>query len=100
MLSGSEALLWTQGNVPQNNGTNFFKENKGTPRPLLLRRFAGLGQLSESCRLILGLTKMDWNNDALYDRLPVTLSFASMLAQTLKRMPTLTSRPYPFRLFM
>jgi hypothetical protein len=100
MLSGSEALLWTQGNVPQRRGQDFFKENKGTPKPLLLRRFAGQGVFSETCRLILGLTKMDWNNDALYDRLPVTLSFASTLAQTLKRMPTLTSKPYPFRLFM
>lgn len=99
LLSGQEALLWTQGNVPQ-GGKDFFKEMKGTPRPLLIRRFAGRGPFAPSCRSILGLTKMDWNNDALYDWLPVTQSFASVLAQTLKRMPTLTAKPYPFRLFM
>lgn len=99
LLSDREALLWTQGNVPQAR-RDFFKEMKGTPRPLLLRRFAGHGPFSETCRQILALTKMNWNNDALYDRLPVTLRFASVLAQTLKRMPSLTSKPYPFRLFM
>lgn len=98
-LGDSEVLLWTQGNVPQGD-RDFFKEMKGTPKPLLIRRFAGQGPFSESCRTILGLTKMDWNNDALYDRLPVTQSFASVLAETLKRMPSLTSKPYPFRLFM
>lgn len=100
LLGGDEALLWTQGNVPQHGGKNFFKEMKGTPKPLTIKRFAGLGPLSQTCRAILALTKMDWNNDALYDRLPVTLSFASRLAQTLKRMPNLTSKPYPFRLFI
>jgi len=100
LLGGDEALLWTQGNVPQHGGKNFFKEMKGTPKPLTIKRFAGLGPLSQTCRAILALTKMDWNNDALYDRLPVTLSFASKLAQTLKRMPNLTSKPYPFRLFI
>jgi hypothetical protein len=99
LLSGTEALLWTQGNSPQ-GARDFFKEMKGTPSPLLVRRFAGRGPLSPACRAILGLTKMDWNNDALYNRLPVTKSFASVLADTLKRMPTLAARPYSFRLFM
>jgi len=38
--------------------------------------------------------------DALYDRLPVTLSYAGILARTIKRMPTIHSRPYEFRFFM
>lgn len=99
LLGGDEALLWTQGNVPQGS-RDFFKEMKGTPSPLVIRRFAGQGPFNQTCHAILGLTKMDWNNDALYDRLPVTQSFASVLAQTLKRMPSLTTKPYSFRLFM
>jgi hypothetical protein len=51
-------------------------------------------------RAVLGLTKMDWNNDALYDYLPVTLSYASVLARTVKRMPSIAPRLYEFRLFM
>ena len=100
MLGGAEALLWTQGNVPQGGGKDFFKEMKGTPAPLIVRRAAGHGPFFEICNAILGLTKMDWNNDALYDRLPVTLGYAKVLAQTLKRIGSLSSRPYPFRLFM
>lgn len=100
VMGGRDALLWTQGNVPQVAGGDFFKEGKGTPSPLLLRRFAGHGEFDQSCRGVLGLTKMDWNNDALYDRLPVTIGYAKVLAKTLKRMPKLAPRPYQFRMFM
>jgi hypothetical protein len=42
---------------------------------------SGLGIPFPSAEL-LGLTKMDWNNDALYDRLPVTTEYARKLART------------------
>lgn len=100
-LGSSEALLWTAGNAPEAaDGGNFFKEGKGVPDPLMLVRHAGHGGWEESASAVLGLTKMNWNNDALYDRLPVTLGFASALAQTLIHMPQLGSRPYPVRYFM
>lgn len=100
-LGPREVLIWTQGNVPTAaGGKNFYKEGKGIPYPLLLRRFAGNDGWHEQVRAVLGLTKMNWNNDSLYDRLPVTLSYASTLARTIKRMPTIHSRPYEFRLFM
>jgi len=96
-----ELLVWTQGNVPDLiPGKAFYKEGKGIPHPLLLKRFAGHGNWDQQVQSVLGLTKMNWNNDALYDRLPVTLSYASTLARTVKRMPTIHSRPYEFRLFM
>jgi len=96
-----EALLWTQGNAPSAvNGRNYFKEGKGIPRPLLLRRFAGHGGWEDSCVSVLGLTKMNWNNDALYDRLPVTLGYANTLAQVVKRMSQLARQPYQLRFFM
>lgn len=104
MLGGHEALLWTQGNVPQQQMTggvrDYFKEGKGTPKPVVVRRFAGTTGMMDTCRAVLALTKMNWNNDALYDRLPVTLGFASTLARTIRRMPSLSSRPYDFRFFM
>jgi argonaute-like protein implicated in RNA metabolism and viral defense len=96
-------LLWTQGNLPEITATgcaDYFKEGKGIPDPLLLVRHAGLGSIDDLCREALALTKMDWNNDGPYDRLPVTLSFAQMLAKVVKRMPKLEPRPYAFRLFM
>jgi len=70
------------------------------PAPLQLVRFAGHGGWESACRDVLGLTKMDWNNDSLYDRLPVTMSYAQVLARTIKRMSELTPRPYEFRFFM
>ena len=100
-LGDYEALLWTQGNLPEiANGKDYFKEGKGTPEPLLLTRYAGLGSIEDLCRETLALTKMDWNNDGPYDRLPVTLNFAGTLATIVKRMPKLEPRSYPVRLFM
>ena len=100
-LDGYEILLWTQGNAPSAvGGKNYFKEGKGVPSPIALKRFAGHGTWDESCNSLLGLTKMNWNNDSLYDRLPVTMAFAQVLAQTIKRMPTLKSGPYEFRFFI
>lgn len=100
-LAARETLLWTQGNAPGAvGGQDFYKEGKGIPAPLMLRRFAGHGGWEESCREILGLTKMNWNSDSLYDRLPVTLGFATTLARVMKRMDRLGDRAFPFRLFM
>jgi len=101
LLGPRDALLWTQGNLPEvTGGKNFYKEGKGIPEPLLLTRYAGLGSLEDLCRETLALTKMDWNNDGPYDRAPVTLNFASTLAGIVKRMPKLEPRSYPVRLFM
>jgi len=100
-LSGTEVLLWIQGNAPSAvGGANFFKEQRGIPRPLLLTRHAGQGPAAEFAREVLALSKMNWNNDSLYDYLPTTLDYAKTLARTLKRMPTIDPGPYPFRLFM
>ncbi len=100
-LGGQDVLLWTQGDAPSAaEGGHFFKEGRGIPRPLLLRRFAGDGPADEFSRDVLALTKMNWNNDALYDLLPTTLEYASTLARVIRRMPQLAPRPYPFRLFM
>jgi len=101
-LTPRETLMWVQGNAPSasKDGTDFYKEGKGVPRPLLLRRFAGHGGWEPSCRSILGLSKMDWNNDGLYDYLPVTTSFASVLARVVRGMPRLSPKPYSIRYFI
>ena len=96
-----ETLLWSQGNAANVvGGKAFFKEGKGIPHPLLIRRFAGHGGWELPATEVLGLTKMDWNNDGLYDRLPVTVGYAQTLARIIKRMPQLAPIPYEFRFFM
>jgi hypothetical protein len=100
-VDGRDCLLWTQGNAAAvAGGKSFYKEGKNIPTPLLLRRFAGHGSWAGDCQAILALSKMDWNNDSLYDRLPVTMGYAHVLARTVKRMPNLAPQPYQFRYFM
>jgi hypothetical protein len=99
-INPHEILLWTQGNVRLNPSTNFYKEMKNIPSPITIKRFAGDGGWDQNCQAIMGLTKMNWNHDALYDRLPVTLGYAKVLATTIKRMHELINKPYEFRYFM
>jgi hypothetical protein len=48
----------------------------------------------------LALTKMDWNNDALYDPVPVTIRYSQRLAKTIANVPDLPGKVYTYRLFM
>lgn len=99
-LSPFEFLLWTQGNCNGIGNGNYFKEGKGIPHPVRITRALGSVNFQESAREILGLTKMNWNNDSLYDVLPVTVSYASVLARIVKRMGSFANTPYDFRYFM
>ena len=100
-LSPFDALLWTHGDVSGIRGRgSYFQGGRGTPRPIHLVRHAGHGAWDEAASAVLALTKMDWNNDALYDPLPVTIGYAKVLARVVKRMRGLGSTPYQFRFFM
>lgn len=100
-LGGRSVLLWTQGTVPSiATGRSYYKESRGIPWPLELVRFAGHGGWDDACRGVLELTKMNWNNDALYDTLPVTMRYAQTLAKIVSRMPEIAPRPYQLRFFM
>lgn len=71
-IEKDEALLWTQGSVRgvnlKNSVYDIYKEGplKPTPSPVLVRRFTGEGGWHDTCSGIIGLTKMDWNNNTLY----------------------------------
>ena len=100
-IGPAEALLWTHGSVRKISDKGaYFQGARSTPRPLRLVRHAGHGAWDESAWAILALSKMDWNNDALYDPLPVTLEYAKVLARVVKRMNVLGNAPYQFRFFM
>ncbi|BAU49843.1 nuclease PIN [Sulfurifustis variabilis] len=99
-LGPREALLWTHGDVRGISDRQYFQGARGTPVPVRLVRHAGHGPWDETARAILALSKMDWNNDALYDPLPVTIGYAKVLARVVKRMHGLGSAPYQFRFFM
>jgi len=105
-LDTNEALLWTQGSVLGVNldGPNYnvYKEGalKPTPSPILLRRFSGAGGWHETCAGILALTKMDWNNNTLYKKLPVTLVYSKAFADIIQQNPNMVDNVYDFRNFM
>ncbi|MCY4074652.1 MAG: hypothetical protein OXH04_04390 [Acidobacteria bacterium] len=99
-LGPREALLWTHGDVRGITQRSYFKGAKSTPKPVRLVRHAGHGPWDDTVRAVLGLSKMNWNNDSLYDSLPVTMAYAKVLARVVKRMPSLGSTPYQFRFFM
>ena len=69
-------------------------------RPLPVRRWAGRGPAERVATEVLGLSKMNWNNDAFYDTLPTTFRIASTLADVLETMPSLGHLPYSYRLFI
>lgn len=101
-----EALLWTQGSVVgvhvDNPKYSVYKEGalRPTPAPILLRRFSGVGGWHDTCAGILGLTKMDWNNNTLYKKLPVTLVYSKLFADIIKQNPNMVDAVYDFRSFM
>jgi hypothetical protein len=105
-LDSSEALLWTQGSVAgvnvQRTDQDVYKEGalKPVPSPILVRRFSGAGGWHDTCSGILGLTKMDWNNNTLYKKLPVTLVYSSRFASIIQQNPNIVDNVYDFRNFM
>jgi hypothetical protein len=99
--SGRSVMLFVSGNAPGvSDRGNFFQGGKGIPRPITLIRHAGRGSLEALGEDALALSKMDWNNDALYDPMPVTIRYSQVLARTIAHVSTLPSGVYPYRLFM
>ncbi len=98
-------LIWTHGSVQNEElaGTNknYYKNGRGIPAPLLVRRFMGKSDGATLVNEIMMLTKMNWNSgDSFYKVLPVTLDFAKMLSKVAKQDVVIYDRPYDFRYFM
>lgn len=99
--SGTSALLWAAGNAPEvSTKGDYYQGKKSIPKPLSLVRHAGRGPLEVVAHEALALTKMDWNNDALYDPVPVSIRYSQKLARTIANVPDLPGKAYPYRLFM
>ena len=102
-LDDFSRLVWIGGTAPSatlSGNRNYYQSGKGVPRPLLLTRWAGSGDLTQAASEVLALSKLDWNNDALYNSDPVTVKYAQVLARVVKHVPTLPQIPFDYRLFM
>lgn len=82
------------------NTGDYYQGKKSIPKPLQLTRHAGRGPLETVALEALALTKMDWNNDALYDPVPVSIRYSQKLARTIANVRELPGKTYPYRLFM
>lgn len=99
--SPNSAWVWVAGNQPAvSNKNDYYQGKKSIPKPLHLIRHSGKGPLEQSCLEVLALTKMDWNNDALYDPVPVSIRYSQLLARTIANVPNLPGNVYPYRMFM
>lgn len=104
-LDDDSFLLWTHGTIKSDellgDKLNYFKNGRGIPAPLLVRRFQGHGSGDEIVKEILMLSKMNLNSgDSLYKVLPVTLDFAKTIARMVKQQNRQVNTLYDFRYFM
>jgi hypothetical protein len=100
-FSDRSVLLFINGDAPSVAVRGHYVQGgKGIPRPITLVRHAGAGPLERLGEDALALSKMDWNNDALFDSLPVTIEYSKRLSQTIAHATSLPSGTYPYRLFM
>ncbi len=101
-MSGTTALLWIAGNAPiaALQGQSYYQGGKSIPSPVMLTRHMGQGPLELIANEVLALSKMDWNNDALYGHDPVTIKYSQRLAGIIANVPSLPRKEFPYRLFM
>lgn len=104
-LNKDTFLIWTHGAVQDDElagrNMNYYKNGRGIPAPLLVKRFMGKSDGATLVNEIMMLTKMNWNSgDSFYKVLPVTLDFAKMLSQVAKQDVVIYDKPYDFRYFM
>ena len=78
-----EAVLFTRGSVP------FYRTYPGmrVPRPLMLRPYTNDTPISELARVVLALSKMNWNSTQFDGALPIPIRAARQVGKVLKHVP-------------
>lgn len=104
-LNDESFLLWSHGCVLSDElsgmNRNYYKNGRGIPAPLLVKKHFGQADGDIVAQEILMLTKMNWNSgDSLYKVLPVTLDFAKILSRMSKQNEAIYDKAYDFRYFM
>lgn len=104
-IDANSFLLWTHGAVQHDElagkNRNYYKNGRGIPAPLYIKRFLGMADGKTIADEILMLTKMNWNSgDSFYKLLPVTLDFSKRLSKMAKQEVAIYDRAYDFRFFM
>ena len=81
--AGREAVLFTRGSVP------VYRTYPGmrVPRPLMLRPYTNDTPISEIARVVLALSKMNWNSTQFDGALPIPIRAARQVGKVLKHVP-------------
>jgi hypothetical protein len=89
-------FVYTTGYIP------YLETYPGThiPRPIEIVQHIGSSHPRELCSEILGLTKMNVNNCAFADGIPITLSFARRVGEIMQQLPDDVSAQASYRFFM
>lgn len=83
-IDGEAHSIYTTGFIP------FLETYPGgyIPRPIEIAQHIGGSHKRDLCKEILNLTKMNLNNCAFADGIPITLSFASKVGEIMRFLPT------------
>jgi SIR2-like domain len=101
VLDDRKALLWAHGSTNAlNRNKQYYLGGNRIPAPLSLIRHYGSSSLETLATEILGLSKMDWNNFDMYDKLPVTIQSSNAIARIGSLLDRFGHSSYDYRLFM
>lgn len=81
-VSQDQCLLYTTGYIPR---IRTYPGHR-IPNPLFITH-RGDSELTEVCKEIMGLTKLNWNTAAFATFFPITLEFAQRVGRVLSEMP-------------
>jgi argonaute-like protein implicated in RNA metabolism and viral defense len=95
-------LIWTAGDLEgvDTRGWHYYQEKRSIPEPLVITRYLGKDPIETVALDILKLTKMNWNNLQIYNRLPVTVEFAHSISDIVKQLESYNNVPKDFRFYI
>ena len=94
-LGDNKCLLYTSGYIPR------IRTYPGSriPEPLLITRI-GDSELTEICKEIMGLTKLNWNTTSFATSLPITLEFSQRVGKVLSELDEGAKLQNHYRFYM
>ena len=95
LLGDNKCLLYTSGYIPR------IRTYPGSriPEPLLITRI-GDSELTEICKEIMGLTKLNWNTTSFATSLPITLEFSQRVGKVLSELDEGAKLQNHYRFYM
>lgn len=94
-LSDKKCLLYTSGYIPR---IRTYPGNR-IPEPLFITRI-GDSELTEVCKEIMGLTKLNWNTTSFATALPITLEFSHRVGRVLSELDEAAKLQNHYRFYM